>query len=291
MSRVKLFQLVSLVLKSLFTRFIQKLLTIDMEMYMVFFKRLPMTLILVLTLFSITAQASDFSGRIVKAQGDVYIIDNKGQKRLPEKSQFLISNNETLVTGKGGKAVVQYNDGALSVLSEESKIKVERSGWLSHLGGKIYYFFRKVSAKQKSKKVTTSFTTIGIRGTSFIVYDEGNVKQVALAEGKLNIESLDQPYEIHKSKTVDDFETFKRRMQEKRNALNQEYKEYKDKVSKYFIEYKKSFELEANQVINFTGNRVDQTDFSAFTKEDFVGFTHYAKDYIDAYKALEEAVH
>jgi hypothetical protein len=260
-------------------------------MYMVFFKRLPMTLILVLTLFSITAQASDFSGRIVKAQGDVYIIDNKGQKRLPEKSQFLISNNETLVTGKGGKAVVQYNDGALSVLSEESKIKVERSGWLSHLGGKIYYFFRKVSAKQKSKKVTTSFTTIGIRGTSFIVYDEGNVKQVALAEGKLNIESLDQPYEIHKSKTVDDFETFKRRMQEKRNALNQEYKEYKDKVSKYFIEYKKSFELEANQVINFTGNRVDQTDFSAFTKEDFVGFTHYAKDYIDAYKALEEAVH
>jgi len=258
----------------------QTFLTIDMEMKMDFFKPLPQVLTLILALFATTAQANDFRGRIVKAQGDVYIVDNNGNKRSPAKSQFLIHDNETLVTGKGGKAVVQFDDGALSVLSEKSKIKVEKSGWLSHLGGKIYYFFRKISAKKKPARVNTSFTTIGIRGTTFIVYDEGDEKRVALEEGKLNIESLDQPYEIHKPTTADDFETFKKRMQKKRDALKQEYTEYKDKVSKDFIEYKKSFELEANRVISFSGNRVNETELSDFTKKEFTGFADYAKDYI-----------
>jgi len=244
-------------------------------------------LVFVLAYSMATAQANDSRGRIVKVQGSVYIVNDKGQKHSPEKSQFLVNSHETVVTGKGGKAVVQFDNGSLSVLNENSKVKVEKSGWLSHLSGKIFYLFRKISSKEKPRKVKTGFTTIGIRGTTFIVYDDGDEKRVALQEGKLNIESPDKPYEIHTAKQADDFDSFKQHMQEKRDALDREYSDYKDKVSKDFIEYKKSFDLEANRVISFSGQRVDEADLSDFTKEEFDDFSTYAKDHISAFKELE----
>ena len=261
-----------------------------MEIFMRNLRLALQSFIFILTLFVMNAQADDFRGRIVKVQGEVYVVDNKGNKRSPEKSQFLVKANEKVVTRKGSKAVIQFNDGALSVVNEKSQIKVEKSGWLSHLSGKIYYLFRKVSGKEKARKVKTGFTTIGIRGTSFIVYDEGNEKQVALEEGRLNLESNDKPYEIHKQKPVDDFESFKKQMQQRSEAVNQEYNEYKDKISKDFVEYKKSFDLEANHVISFSGNRVDETEMPNSTKEEFDDFSSYAKDYINAYKELEEDI-
>jgi hypothetical protein len=259
-----------------------------MEIRMRAFRLIPQLLVFMLAYSMVNVQAEDFRGRIVKVQGTVYVVNDKGQRRSPEKSQFLVNNNETVVTGKGGKAVVQFDDGALSVLNEKSKVKVEKSGWLSHLSGKIYYLFRKVSSKEKSRKVKTGFTTIGIRGTTFIVYDEGDEKSVALEEGKLNIESPDKPYEIHKPKPEDDFESFKKQMQKKKDALDREYSDYKDKISKDFVEYKKSFDLEANRIISFSGNRVDETELSDSSKEEFGDFSDYAKDYINSYKELEE---
>ena len=253
------------------------------------FKRVSKTLILVLALFSINASANESRGRIVKIQGDVHIINDKGETRSPGKSNFLVNNNETVVTEKGSKAVIEFDDGALSVLNEKSKIKVEKAGWLSHLSGKIYYFFKKVSSKEKPRKVKTAFTTIGIRGTTFIVSDETGDQRVALEEGKLNIESPDEPYEIHKPTTADDFESFKKQLQEKRDVLDKEYSDYKDKVEKDFVEYKKSFDLEANRVISFSGNRVDETELSGSAKDEFGDFSDYAKEHLKSFKELEDS--
>ena len=243
--------------------------------------------IFVLLLPMANLHAGDFRGRIVKTQGDVFIVNAQGEQRVPEKSKFLVNVNETVITGSGGKAVVQFDDGALSVVNERSKIKVEKSGWLSHLSGKIYYLFRKVSGKEKSRKIKTGFTTIGIRGTTFIVYDDGDQQGVALQEGSLNLETLDKPYEIHKAKSEDDFAAFKQQMQAKDEALKLEYNEYKDKLSKDFVEYKNSFDLQPNRVISFNGHRVDEKEISDTIKDEFDDFTRYAQDYIGAFKELE----
>lgn len=261
---------------------------LDLGVFMNKLVRKCVMAIFAITLIMQNVLADNYRGRIVKVQGEVYVLDDKGNKRTADKNNFLLRSDETVVTKTGGRAIVLFNDGGLSVLSEKSSLRVEKAGWLSQLGGKVYYLFRKIVGKKDSKKIKTGFTTIGIRGTTFIVTDEENNQTIALSEGKLNMVSSGQVYEIHKQKQMDDFEAFKRQAEEKREALNQEYKDYKKQLSKDFIEYKKSFNLEENRMISFTGNRVDENELSTDHKKEFDDFELFAKDYINAYRQLEE---
>ena len=258
--------------------------------------RLPMNLtklasiLLVFTpiIFQSTLQAENFRARIVKVQGQVYVINDEGEKRQPEKMQFLVNSNETVVTSKDSKAVLQFEDGAMSVLDQKSSLRVERSGWLSQLGGKVYYIFRKVLGKDKPKRVRTKFSTIGIRGTTFIVNVEENSQQVALQEGKLNIESPGDDYEFYKPvTTADDFAAFKQQAKQRDQDLRDEFSDYKQKMTKDFVEYKKSFDLKANKVVSFNANRVDENDLNKDWETSFDDFADFSKEYIDAYKELD----
>ena len=251
-----------------------------------------LAVLLSLLLSAQLAQADEFRARIVKVQGEVHVVNDKGEQRAPEKTKFLVNEMDTVVTGDGARAVVQFDDGAMSVLDEKSSLRVEQSGWLSQLSGKVYYIFRKVfGQQQQAKKVKTKFATIGIRGTTFIVSADDDEKAIALQDGKLNIESPSGEYEIHKQQPADDFAAFKRQMQEKQQALQREYDDYKQNLQKEFIEYKKSFDLEANRVVSFDGNRVNESDLSADLEQDFDNFAAFAGDYARAYKELDEDSH
>jgi hypothetical protein len=168
---------------------------------------------------------------------------------------------DTIVTRDGGKAVVQFNDGAMSVLDEKSSLRVEKSSWFSHLGGKIYFTFRKVFGEPK--RVKTPFSTIGVRGTTFIVYADASGNGVALQEGRLNIESPGEEYELHIRREQDEFAAFKQEAQEKTEEMNREFDSYKNQIKREFVEYRKSFTLDANRVIRFNGNRVDLTSMDS----------------------------
>lgn len=247
-------------------------------------------LVLSSILFQSTLQAENFRARIVKVQGQVYVVNSEGEKRQPDTKQFLVNSNETVVTQKNSKAVIQFEDGAMSVLDQKSSLRVEQSGWLSQLGGKIYYVFKKVIGKQKPKKVRTKFATIGIRGTTFIVDAEDASQQVALQEGKLNIESPDDDYEIHKpAPAAADFAAFKQQAAQRQQALDDEFSDYKTNIGKEFVEYKKSFDLEANKVVSFKGKRVDENTLDKDWALSFDDFADFSKDYISAYKELDQS--
>ena len=242
-------------------------------------------------LFQSTLLAENFRARIVKVEGQVYVMNSEGEKRKPEKMQFLVNSDETVITSENSKAVLQFDDGAMSVLDQKSSLRVEQSGWLSQLGGKIYYVFRKVLGKEKPRKVRTKLATIGIRGTTFIVDTNGDSQQVALQEGKLNIESSGDDFEIHKPSAVaDDFAAFKQQSRQRQEALDDEFTNYKKDIGKEFVEYKKSFDLEANKVVSFNGNRVNETDLNKDWTASFDGFADFSKDYIDAYKELDQSM-
>ncbi len=250
----------------------------------------PWGVLFILLTYAQISHASDFRARIVKVEGEVYVVNEKGEKRAPEKSKYLVNEMDTVVTQKGSKAVVQFDDGAMSVLDEKSSLRVEQEGWLSQLSGKVYYVFRKVFGKKEPRKVKTKFATIGIRGTTFIVYENDDDKGIALQDGKLNIESPGAEYAIHKSQQADDFESFKEQMREKEENLQREYRDYRENLKKEFVEYKKSFDLEENRLVRFDGNRVDETELSDNMKSEFAEFASFAGDYINAYKELDQTV-
>ncbi|MCW8855226.1 MAG: FecR family protein [Gammaproteobacteria bacterium] len=248
--------------------------------------RIYVSLVIVFILSGL-AQADNIRGRIVKIQGHVYIVDDKNERIIPAKRKFLINNNETVVTEGNSKAVIQFSDGALSVLHEKSVLRVEKSGWLSQLSGKVYYIFKKVLTRQP-KKVYTKFATIGIRGTTFIVdANEGN-NMIALQEGGLNIESPDGEYGIRRQNKTESFSDFKDEYKSQVDSINKEYSEYKKQLANEFIEYKKSFDLKENYQVSFNDKEVDEKIITSDVSREFDEFSSFAGGYISAYKELNE---
>lgn len=235
-----------------------------------------------LLLQSALSNAAEVRGQILKTTGFVSIINARGESRKVSGADVIVKENETVSTSEGGQAVIRFNDGALSVLGEKSRLKVEKKNWLSHLGGKIYFTFRKVFSNQR--QVKAKFSTIGIRGTTFIVTDNEDTQSVSLQEGKLELESSGEDYEIHRQKPVDDFSAFKQQAVDAKNALNKEYADYKKQTMKEFVEYKKSFTMEANHVISFDGNRVDETEMGEAEQVSFSNFESVAGEMLEEFR-------
>lgn len=240
-------------------------------------------------MFQSVANADSFRARIVKIEGHVYVVNSEGEQREPQKKQYLVNSNETIITRKDSKAIIQFDDGAMSVLDEKSSLRVERSGWLSQLGGKVYYVFRKVFGKNKPKKVKTKFATIGIRGTTFIVDMSAENQKVALQEGQLNIESVGEDYEIRKApEKEDEFLSYKMQVEQEKQKIDEEFEEYKENINKEFIEYKKSFDLYKNRVITLHGNKVEEREMDRDWESSFEYFSEFSKDYVGAYRELDK---
>ena len=227
-------------------------------------------------------QAEEARGTILKTSGIVKIINAQGELREAGGSNIAVHEMDTVNTGEGSQAVVRFNDGALSVLDEKSSLQVEKKNWLSHIGGKIYFTFRKVFGEER--QVKTKFSTIGIRGTTFIVTDNDEAQSVSLQEGQLELESPGDAYEIHRQKPMDDFEAFKQQAIDAQNAMKQEYEAYKKQTMEEFVEYKKSFTLQANHVIRFDGNRVDETEMGEQEQESFSNFESVAGEMLESFR-------
>lgn len=239
-------------------------------------------LVLGLLLQSSLSYADGDRGLILKTSGLVKIINAQGEAREVTESKVVVREMDIVSTGKGSQAVIRFNDGALSVLDEKSSLQVEKKNWLSHIGGKIYFTFRKVFGKDRH--VRAKFSTIGVRGTTFIVTDNDEAQSIALQEGKLEMESSGDDYEIHRKKPMDEFSVFKQQAQDAKKAIKKEYEDYKKQTMDEFVEYKKVFTMEANHVIHFDGNRVDETEMGEKEQASFSDFESIAGDMLDTFR-------
>ncbi len=233
------------------------------------------------------ADADAFRGRILKVQGEVHIINQQGKQYYLHGSRYPVREMDTIVTAESSMAVVRFNDGSMSVLKQNSRLRVEKTNWLSHLGGKIYFTFRKVFGEPK--RVRTRFATIGVRGTTFIVTDENDMQGVALKEGQVEVESPQGEYEIHRQKEMDEYEAFRQQMAQQQQQLADEFAQYKQQTLREFVEYKKQFVLQANRVIRFDGRRVDETAMSAQDRQEFESFENIAGEMLQLFRQQSKA--
>ena len=246
---------------------------------------LSVSAVLVLV-FSIYSYAGDYRGELVSAEGEVHVVDAGGERRLVDTPGTAVGETDTVVTGQGASAVIRFNDGVLSVLDQNSRLRVEKTHWLSHLGGKIYFTFRKVFNGRRHVK--TGFATLGIRGTTFIVYDNDVQQAVALQEGQLDIESGGKVFEIHRQQLLDEFEAFKqqrmKQQQLQQEQLRREFDEYRQGLQREFIEFKQNFGLQAEHMIRFEGDRVDESLIDEAAMEDFKNFEVIAGELLEEFR-------
>ena len=236
------------------------------------------------------AEQSGFRGKVLKFNGDVEVINSKGEARSVKETDEALKENDTIVTKEGARVVVQFDDGALSVLDEKSRLRVEKTSWFSYLGGKVYFTFKKVFGEPR--RVKTRAATIGIRGTTFIISEnEGqDGETVALKEGLLDIESNGPVFEIHKKKELDEFERFKQEQQAARAEMQDEFEQYKNQTMREFVEYRRRFTLEPNRVISLTGYRVDETAMTDADRADFESFELEAEDLIKNFRSRSKGL-
>ena len=238
--------------------------------------------------FSFTAVADNLKarGKVLKYSGDIEIVSAAGKSRKVKAVNEPVHENDTIVTKSQAKIVVQFDDGALSVLDEKSRMRVEQSSWFSWLGGKVYFTFKKVFGGNQ-RHVRTANATLGIRGTTFIISENPGQagESVALKEGLLEVKSNGPAFEIHRQKQLDEFAAFKQEQEQAKQAMEDEFAQYKQDMQKEFVEYRRQFLLKPNRVITLSGYRVDETAMSDGSKKDFEAFEAEAEEIIRAFRA------
>jgi hypothetical protein len=229
-------------------------------------------------------------GKVLKFDGDVEVVDARGEIRTIKESDEPVNEMDTIVTKDGARVIVQFDDGALSVLDEKSRLRVEKTSWFSYLGGKVYFTFKKVFGEPR--QVRTRAATIGVRGTTFIISEtsENGGETVALKEGFLDITSTGPAFEIHKQKELDEFERFRLEQQAASAQMKDEFEQYKKRTMREFVEYRRSFTLQPDRVISLTGYRVDETAMTDANKADFEAFESGAEDLIKNFRARSKGL-
>jgi len=183
-------------------------------------------------------------GVLVKKNGFVKIKPAHSIRKKSVNVGYKIQNGDTVYT-YDSLAVIKLNDNSTIKLDKFTTIKFLPKN-ITQKEGRAYYQI--THQKIKKLSVNTPYTTIGVKGTVFVVSSQKKDNFVALKKGKISLNSKKGKYAIHKT-IKDEFAEYKKNMMD-------EFNEYKKQLQKEFIEYKKSFDLEAGKMATFDGNNV-----------------------------------
>lgn len=243
-------------------------------------------LFLLWTLFTFSPSHAAEKVEIVAAEGSVTMGDSAGKVSKPVQTKDMISAGNVLSTGPDAKAVVKVGSSGFLVMGKNSQVEINsvdnKPGFFRQIKGVIYYALNSLKRNQHSMEVRTASTTIGIRGTRFIVSDEAERNEIGMRKGVVNVSSADGEFEIHKKSQQDEFEAFK---QEGSAAIDKEksdFEKYSAKSQSDFIEYKREFSLGANRMASFDGKRVVDRPLSGETEKDMESFEEYADEWLKA---------
>ncbi len=212
---------------------------------------------LFLVIYGFAAEA-----KIQKIIGEAYMV--KDGKELKLKLGDGVAIPSVVFTKDNSKVVIEIDNNVV-VLGKNSSIDLKEKDLVIQKNGNCFY---DISPLKKGTKmimdlnknrftVQTKTSTIGIRGTNFIVTTSQNDEKVFLREGELNIASVKAEFQIYVKKEMDEFEAYKK-------SLEKEFKEFVDTQEYEFSEYKKEFKLEQNRFVYIKDGKVYQ---EKFTKE------------------------
>ena len=206
---------------------------------------------------------------ITKIEGKAKILSKDSIKKHKALLGEALFEGDKLITYNKTRVFVTLDDSSKLILNESSELSFVNNAYLKHHSGEIYY---KIKTRKASKglRVETPFSIMGIKGTEFIV-DANGKGQIALNEGLVGIGSLDENFELHKKRVIEEYEKFK-------NEQNTAFEAYKAELRGEIITYVKSFDLVSGKVLNFSeadeckercGSKVQEVDMSEELRKRF----------------------
>ncbi len=239
----------------------------------------PLVLSLVLAVAAAVplAAKAQSASKLVKVQGKVEIRDAKGKSLGTARVGTPLKTGETLQASSNGTAAIKTAEGDLVVVNKDSAVRVkDERNVFEQLMGKVLYFFR--STKQTERRVELQTAILGIRGTEFLVDASGNASAIALKEGKLDVDSKQEGFNVYQRNEADEFEAFKREQREGVEREQREFEAYKAKIREEFIAFQKSVKLEANQSLTISDGKATLGRIDPTMEETTRNLEEFAKD-------------
>ena len=118
---------------------------------------------------------------------------NSIRRYTPDKTPISLCENDTIITFKGA-AKLKSNTSEITI-SSHSKVKIQSSD-AELLSGKSYFLIDKV-AHGETINFTTRLATIGVKGTSFLISDDGKTISVTMNEGEVSLTPKNGTFKLY----------------------------------------------------------------------------------------------
>lgn len=241
-------------------------------------------LFILCALFIFNASHAAEKIEIVAAEGSVMAGDEAGKMTKSVQTRDMVLSGNVLSTGPDARAVVKVGANAFIVMGKNSQVEINRTegkpGFFRQISGVVYYAFNALKKSQRSMEVRTATTTIGIRGTRFLVADEAERNEIGMRKGVVSVSSTDGEFEVHKKAQQDEFDAFKQEAAAAIDKEKREFAEYSAKTESEFVEFKREFSLEANRMASFDGKRVVDGPLGGEIKKDMEALENYADKWL-----------
>lgn len=228
---------------------------------------------------------ADGNIEIVTSEGSVTAGDALGKTKKSVQSKSTIQTGSILSTGPNARAVVRVGEDGIIVVGKNSQVEIgktkKNASFFRQIAGVVYYAFNSVKGNRRAIEVRTTTSTIGIRGTRFMVSNVEGRNEIGMRKGLVNVSSPEGEFEIHKKVALDEFEAFKKAGEIEIAKREQEFEDFKSKATQEFIEYKREFTLGADRMVSFDGKRVEELPLSGETKKTMESLESYADKWIN----------
>jgi len=236
------------------------------------------TMILTLIFVLATSLNASVVGSVAKIVGSVKVKSDGSIKKSKVELNQKIKEGDLITTAKKARVVINLIDGSDVVLDESSSIHFKKNNSIEQNGGKVFYKIASRDAKN-SIKVKTPFAIIGIKGTTFTVNSNEGSESVALKEGKIGVTSIEEAFNLYRKEVL------------------AKYNEYVMEQMKGFEKFKgsdkpepeitKEFDLEAGNVISFSGKTVKESAWNDSDDAEFDVFEKMIDSNFDSFKEEE----
>jgi len=209
------------------------------------------SLVFLLTVFFVSAvngssninETVNQAGQLAKYQGEILIRqDQKSKPQLINESGAFLHIGNQLRTQENSEAFIRWIDGSKIVMKEKSQLSINAIDYLNVDNGSVIFDIAKIQ-RPKPVRVGVKLAILGIRGTKFIVVNEGKNYNVYLKEGDITITSLSEDFKIYKNQIESQMRQF-------REQFEREAKQFKSELKSDFEAFKKETEMGQAELVN-----------------------------------------